>query len=429
MPIPSNISDAPPLLESLFQQYRILALIPTYNNAPYLESLLKDTLYYTRQILVVNDGSTDSTAEILAGFPQIRVLDLGENQGKGMALRKGFQEAWSLGYERVITMDSDGQHLPSDLIVFLDALKTNPHALFMGSRNLHQEYVPSRSQWGNRFSNFWFYVNTGYRLPDTQTGYRLYPLAPLVNKKFRGRRFEFEVEVLVRAAWAGVPILALPIKVHYPPAQERISHFRPWQDFGRISLWNTVMVLVSLFWVHPRRWWLSLWRPGGWKRFRDQLLVQPQESNLRKSLSLGFGVFMGIVPIWGFQMAVGIPLAIGLRLNKALFLLAINISIFPPIFWFASLWLGRRLLRLPPWSISWRDLQLEQVKQEGLAFLLGGAVLALVSGLLVFLLSYGLLQIYRPWGGRRGDSQKNQPSPSNGHRVPESGESAQTPRH
>lgn len=397
--LPEGVPE--PLWESRFLETRTLVLIPTYNNAPFLGPLLQDTLRYTHQILVVNDGSRDETASILERFPEIRVLDLGENRGKGIALRRGFQEAWSLGYERVITMDSDGQHLPADLYVFLDALEDNPEALMLGSRNLHQEHVPSRSQWGNRFSNFWFYVNTGYRLPDTQTGYRLYPLAPLVGRRFLGQRFEFEVEVLVRAAWAGVPLIPVPIRVHYPPAGERISHFRPWKDFGRISLWNTVMVLVALFWIHPVRWWLSLRRPGGWKKWRDRLFVHPEESNLRKASSLGFGVFMGIVPIWGFQMAVGIPLALWFRLNKALFLLAINISLFPPLFWFASLWLGRALLGLPLWSMDWRNLSLEQVKQEGLAFLLGGTVLAVASGALAFLISWGILHHYRPGGRKR----------------------------
>lgn len=384
-----------PRLEASFRARGLLVLIATYNNASTLKEVIEETAAYTRQIWVVNDGSTDETRAILSEFPFLSVIHFESNQGKGAALRAGFQKAYAMGYKAVITMDSDGQHKARDLEVFLEAHEMEPEALLLGSRNLYKEHVPSRSQFGNRFSNFWFYVNTGLRLPDTQTGYRLYPLAPLATKRFWGRKFEFEVEVLVRAAWAGVPVLPVPIDVYYPHPQERVSHFRPWQDFGRISVLNSVLVMVALFWVHPRRLLRSLFQPGGWKKLRRLIFVHPQESNLKKASSLSFGVFMGILPIWGFQLAVGIPLAILFRLNKMLFILAANISIFPPIIWVASLWLGRRLLSLPPWTLDWRDIRLEEVKQEGMAFLLGGTVLAVLAAGLTFLISLLGLHFFR----------------------------------
>ncbi len=126
-------------------------------------------------------------------------------------------------------------------------------------------------------------------------------------------------------------------------------------------------------------------------------MVRPDESNERKAWSMAFGVFMGIFPVWGFQLAIGIPLAIYLRLNKALFLLAANISIFPitPVFWALSLVTGKILLGYEDWAFRWRDITLNQFKEAGIAFFLGGAVLALALGLLTFLVSLLLLKAFR----------------------------------
>ena len=114
-----------------------------------------------------------------------------------------------------------------------------------------------------------------------------------------------------------------------------------------------------------------------------------------KASSIGFGVFMGIVPVWGFQLAIGIPLALLFKLNKALFLIAANISIFPPIIWFASLVTGKILLGDNDWSFSLNNMTIEYAKKAGLAFFLGGTVLSIVSGIIAYLITYGSLLIIR----------------------------------
>lgn len=373
-------------------------MIPTYNNAGTLPDVLRDVLAFTRQVIVVNDGSTDATASILQDFPEVQAVSYGANRGKGYALRTGLRAARAKGYDHAIVMDSDGQHYAHDLPKFLEQIRRQPGALVIGARNLDEEAnVPTKSSFGNRFSNFWFWVNTGIRLPDTQSGYRLYPLEKVANKTYFTTKYEFEIEVIVRAAWSGVPVTYIPISVYYPPADERVSHFRPFKDFTRISILNTFLVLTALLWIKPRDFMRMLFSRDGWRKLWDMIFHHPEESNQRKACSVAFGVFMGIVPVWGFQLAIGIPLAILMRLNKALFLVAANISIFPftAFIWLASLATGKWLLGYRDWSLGWQGLTLDRVKQEGLAFFLGGSVLAVAAGIAAYVLTWLGLSLFR----------------------------------
>lgn len=380
-----------------FKQLKACVLIPTYNNAGTLADVLTNVLQYTDDLIVVNDGSTDNTVEILKQFPNIHAVNYTPNQGKGMALRRGIEQAAKLGYEYAVTMDSDGQHYASDLELFLNKIEETPGALIIGARNLNQENVQLKSSFGNRFSNFWFWVNTGIKLPDTQSGYRLYPVQKLARKTYFTTKYEFEIEVIVRASWSGVDVTYIPISVYYPKPEERVSHFRPFKDFSRISVLNTVLVLIALLWIKPRDFVKLLFSKEGWKKIWKAVFVHPEESNHTKAASVGFGVFMGIVPVWGFQLAIGIPAAILMRLNKALFILAANISIFPftPFIWMASLLTGKWLLGNKEWIVAWKDFTLQRFMQEGLAFFLGGTVLSIVAGTVVYLLTYFLLLLFR----------------------------------
>ncbi len=380
-----------------FKQLKACVLIPTYNNAGTLADVLTNVLQYTNDLIVVNDGSTDNTVEILKQFQTIHAVNYTPNQGKGMALRTGIVQAAKLGYEYAITLDSDGQHYASDLELFLNKIEETPGVLIIGARNLNQENVQLKSSFGNRFSNFWFWVNTGITLPDTQSGYRLYPVQKLARKTYFTTKYEFEIEVIVRASWSGVDVTYIPISVYYPKPEERVSHFRPFKDFSRISVLNTVLVLIALLWIKPRDFVRLLFSREGWKKIWKAIFVHPEESNHTKAASVGFGVFMGIVPVWGFQLAIGIPAAILMRLNKALFILAANISIFPftPFIWMASLLTGKWLLGNKEWIVAWKDFTLQRFMQEGLAFFLGGTVLSIAAGTVAYLLTYILLLLFR----------------------------------
>jgi glycosyltransferase involved in cell wall biosynthesis len=245
-------------IRNTFRDKKVCVLVPTFNNAQTLPAVLDSLLEYTDQIVVVNDGSTDATTDVLEKFKALAVVSYPVNQGKGHALRTGFRKALELGYEYAITIDSDGQHFAEDLPKFIDKLENHPAAIVMGVRNMEQASVPGKSSFGHKFSNFWFKVETGLTINDTQSGYRLYPIKLIKDFKFITPKYEFEIEVLVRAAWNGIEITEVPVRVYYAPKEIRVSHFRPFQDFSRISVLNTVLVTIALLYIKPRDFFRSL---------------------------------------------------------------------------------------------------------------------------------------------------------------------------
>jgi glycosyltransferase involved in cell wall biosynthesis len=380
-----------------FEAQKACVLIPTYNNAATLAQVIRDVLAYTHHIIVVIDGSTDNSTDLVKAFPQAQLVQYAPNQGKGWALRQGFAHAITQGYRYAITIDSDGQHYAKDLPVFLDKIEQEPDALLIGARNMNQDSVPGKSSFGNKFSNFWFQVETGIKGPDTQSGYRLYPLQKLKGLRFITRKYEFEIEVLVRASWKGVKIDWVPVTVYYPPAEERISHFRPFKDFFRISVLNTVLVLITFLYIKPRDFFRGMFNKEKRKAFIQQLL-HPAESDQVKAVSVGFGVFMGIVPIWGFQLVVAIFLAILFKLNKALVIVAANISIPPllPFILLGSYWMGAYWMGNEATHLSLQDnINLKTIHQNFTQYLYGSVTLALTAGVLAAMFSYLLIKIVK----------------------------------
>ncbi|MNU65109.1 Undecaprenyl-phosphate mannosyltransferase [compost metagenome] len=369
-------------------------IIPTYNNERTLERVIRGVLELVpaEDVIIVNDGSTDSTAEILKQFEsQVTVLVNKPNRGKGYSLRKAFKFAQEKGYENALTIDSDGQHYPSDIPLLVEQAILNPGAVIMGSRNMEQEGVPQKSSFGNKFSNFWFKVETWITLPDTQTGFRIYPLKPMKKIWLFTNKFELEIEVIVKLAWRFVPFVAVPIQVKYDP-NERVSHFRPARDFTRISILNTFLVLTALIWYYPRKFFSI----QTWNVIKHEA-IKPEESNFKKALSIGFGVFMGIVPIWGFQLLIGIPLAVLFRMNKVLFIAAANISIPPmiPFIIYGSFLSGQLFLRGETNISQLTDLSLEAIKANAYHYVIGACVFAVIAFVVSFLVSFGLLKLFR----------------------------------
>lgn len=233
---------------------KVCVVMPTYNNGGTIRDVVERTMPFCDDIVVVNDGCTDGTPEILNDFKgQITVVEYGRNRGKGYALRCGFERAKKQGFDYAITIDSDGQHFPEDIPLFVEALKRHPKSLIVGSRNLKQENMPEKNTFANKFSNFWFRLQTGINLPDTQTGYRLYPLHQLPNLGLLTSRYEAELELLVGSAWRGTHLVPIAVNVFYPKAEERVTHFRPFWDFLRITLLNTCLCFGALFYGLPSR--------------------------------------------------------------------------------------------------------------------------------------------------------------------------------
>ena len=383
-------------LNSLFEKQRCCVLIPTYNNEKTLEKVITDTLEYTSHIVVVNDGSTDSTPQIVEKFKDIiSIVSFEKNCGKGLALREGFKFTLGKNYRYAISIDSDGQHYPEDLEAFLIKIKEQPDSLIIGARNMEQASVPGKSSFGNKFSNFWFELETGIKMPDTQSGYRLYPIEKLKNIAFYTTRFEFEIEVIVKAAWAGIPVIPMPVRVFYPTKEERVSHFRPTKDFFRISVLNTCLVPLAIVWYRPKLFIQQL----SWEKiktyFRNAFLNK-EESVLRKSLSVCLGIFFGIIPILGFQVISAIAAAHILKLNKAIVLVAINISLPPmiPALVYASFKTGELITNAKS-TFSLAHISSKNVEMDVYIFLVGSCCFAVLFAFLMGLITYFTLILIR----------------------------------
>ena len=241
--------------QALLRDRGICVVIPTYNNDGTIGRVVEETLTECDDVIVVNDGSTDTTASILSAIEGITLVTLPKNSGKGAALKAGFRKALDMGFAYAITLDGDGQHYPKEITKFLEANKEHPGTLIVGSRNPESIDRSKGSNFANQFSNFWFWLQTGRRLSDTQTGYRLYPLRKLHGLCLLTSRYEAELELLVFSSWHGTDIVEIPIDVYYPPQEERVSHFRPGMDFARISVLNTVLCVLAVVYGLPLRLW------------------------------------------------------------------------------------------------------------------------------------------------------------------------------
>ncbi len=384
------------LLSEKFKTLKCCVIIPTYNNYKTLQQVIEGVLGYTEDVIVVNDGSTDSTSEILIQFPQIQQIQLLKNKGKGNALRQGFKLADSLGYHYAISIDSDGQHFPKDIPVFIEALENeeNKEILLIGSRNMTQQGVPKKSSFGNKFSNFWFWVETGTRLQDTQSGFRLYPLFAMKKLRFYTKKFEFEIEAIVKAAWSGIEVKNIPIQIHYEQ-EDRVSHFRPFKDFTRISILNTWFVFVTFLYIKPRNLFRKL-KKKGFKRFIMEDLLGSDDSAEKKAFSIALGLFIGLSPLWGFHTVVVIFLALLFNLNKVIAFAFSNISIPPfiPLILYFSLKLGSWLLGESfVLSMSEIDPSIELVKYLK-SYIVGSLVLSVTVAITCGLVSYLFLILF-----------------------------------
>jgi len=237
------------------------AVIPVYNHAGRLPGVIRAALGLgLAQVIVVDDGSTDGSDAAARAFEARGVLLLRHetNQGKGAALLRGFDAAAQAGAAYAVTLDGDGQHDPADALCLIAALPSEsaaPRPLVLGRRtgmldDRTTEDVPWTSRFGRGFSNFWVRCSGGPRLSDTQSGFRVYPLAEVLALRTRGRRYQYEVEVLALCHWHGIEVREVPVRVNYQQGA-RVSHFRPFVDFWR-NAW-TFTRLITLRLLLPRR--------------------------------------------------------------------------------------------------------------------------------------------------------------------------------
>lgn len=222
-------------------EYPLAVLIPAYNCAATIAAAVAGARRYVPLVVVVDDGSADDTAA-QAEKAGAEVLRRPHNTGKGAALRFGMEWLAARGVARVLTMDGDGQHLPEEIPALLAVSDRDPRAVVVGARRVETAKVKPIRLFGNRFADRWVRIACGQELPDTQSGFRVYPLPDTLALGVRSGHFAFETEVLIRAVRAGLRVESVPVRVYYPPPAERVSHYRGFRDTLRIIF--TVLGLI-----------------------------------------------------------------------------------------------------------------------------------------------------------------------------------------
>jgi glycosyltransferase involved in cell wall biosynthesis len=218
------------------ETHTIALVIPAYNEATSLRQVAEAALAQHPWVIVVDDGSTDKTAECVADLP-LTLLRQTHNQGKAQALWRGMNYALKHGATAVITMDADGQHRAEDIPLMLKAWRTHPGHLVIGSRLHDRSQIPTSRYLANRFANFWVAWAAGYPLSDSQSGFRVYPAALLRAYQETHRTtagFVFESEIIIEAGRRSFKPLTVPIPAIYI-VNARKSHFRPVLDILRIT--------------------------------------------------------------------------------------------------------------------------------------------------------------------------------------------------
>ncbi len=371
---------------------RVWVAIPVFNNRDTVRAVVAACTAVVPTVVVVDDGSTDAdVAGLLAGL-DVTLLKHDRNQGKGAAILTASRFIEERGGSYMITLDADGQHDPGDIRKFLPLLPGEENAVVVGIRDFNTENVPASSRFGRAFANFWLRVETGEVLDDCQSGFRAYPVRHLNRLRFRGAHYDFEAEVLAKAAWAGLTFTPVGIGVRYPKAGERVSSFRPFLDNLRLTHTHALLVLRRLLpWGHQRL-------VGEKKKADLSLLRHPRKfvlSLLREhatpeglALAAAVGSFIAILPILFFHTPVILYVAIRLRLNK---IMALNIQhlFMPPLMPALCIETGY-CLRYGRWLT---DISVEtvfgQFKDRLLEWFLGSLVLAPLVAVLIGLLIYG----------------------------------------
>ena len=279
-------------------QLKFLVVIPHYNHLKTLRQVAQACRAVWPHVLVVDDGS-DGFCEALLQDLDVSCIRQSQNRGKGTAILAGAAWAREHGFTHIITIDADGQHDPQEIKLFAQKAAAYPRALIIGVREF-DDTVPFGSRFGRKFGNFWVHFQTGKAIQDIQSGYRCYPVNFLTTLKWWSKRYAFEVEVVVRALWAGFTVEEIPVSVSY--TQERISHFNQWKDNLRLTALNTYLTVRSMLPLAHRQYEQAqgtLVKKSYWQTLKDNLAAPG--SVLRNALSAGWGIFCGSVAFIGIR--------------------------------------------------------------------------------------------------------------------------------
>ena len=300
---------------------RTLLVIPVYNHGKTLKAVAEKAIATGFPLLVVDDGSSDGGSAALAGL-NCQIHRLPENRGKGAAILAGASIADEQGFTAMITIDADDQHDPAEAFkLCAEAARTPWPAIIVGAREMVQDTVPGASHFGRAFSNFWVRIECGADLSDTQSGMRLYPVRELLQLSLSRSRYDFEIEVLVKAVWAGIPVSSVSVTVHYPPADERVSHFHKIVDNWRLTRLHTRLFFRRLLPLPHKR--LIAVDPAEKPQVfvKNPLttignLCREHASPFWLAVAVWFGIFLGALPLVACHTVAIIYVTHRFHLNK-----------------------------------------------------------------------------------------------------------------
>ncbi len=313
---------------------RVWAALPVYNNKATLREVAEGCCRMVPRVLVVDDGSTDcDVAGLLAGL-EVTILKHERNLGKGQAILTAARHIEQQGGVYMVTVDTDGQHDPADLAAFLPLLADGDSRLVVGCRNFNTEHVPASSRFGRSFANFWLKAETGVTVDDCQSGFRAYPVRHVNRLSFKGSRYDFEAEVLAKTAWAGLDLVTVPVRVHYPKPGERVSHFKPFLDNLRLTRIHSMLVGRRLLPMPHRKLVeketalrLSLFRHPGKVL---GMLLRENATPEGLAMAAAVGVFLAVLPLLFLHTLVILYVSLRLNLNKIVSLNVQHIAM-PPV--------------------------------------------------------------------------------------------------
>ncbi len=219
----------------------ICAIIPAYNACDTVVDVIKGVSRYLKTVVVVDDGSTDNTKQILPETSSV-LLSHGRNKGKGMALRTGFEYMLKNGFQAAITLDADKQHNPDEIPAFLETYKSGKPDIIIGSRMHAKHRIPAYRYIPNRIGVACISWAAGMPVSDSQSGYRLYSRKLLEHISISATGYAAETEIIIKAGKNGFRIENIPVEAIYFP--EGSSHYRPVIDTYLIC----ILFLKSFFW-------------------------------------------------------------------------------------------------------------------------------------------------------------------------------------
>lgn len=370
---------------------RIWCAVPVYNNGATVKDVVSACRDILRNVVVIDDGSTDAdVAGLLSGL-DVSIVKHGKNLGKGAAILTASRYVEDHGGLSMITVDADGQHVPRDIERFIPLLSEEKPGIIIGSRDFTAENVPSSSRFGRAFANFWLKVETGQTIDDCQSGFRAYPVRELNLLKFKGQRYDFEAEVLAKASWAGLSLTTVPIKVRYPVPAERITSFKPLLDNVRLTLIHSMLVGRRLLPLPHRKlvnnvsaFDLSLLRHPG--KVLNMLLLE-NATPVGLAMSAAIGVFLAVLPLLFVHTLVILYVSMRLNLNK---MVALNVQhlAMPPFIPALCIEVGY-YLRHGAWltDLSFKTV-FEQFSSRVYEWFLGSLIVAPITAVLVGGLMY-----------------------------------------